>query len=161
MDKKTLIKLIIGYLVMVGLLIMLFLRKILIIKNSPSATNSDELFQGLFILIFFITIFFILIGIGTFVYKDSKKRGMNPMLWTLIALFVPYFVGIIIYLLARKPIPQLCPNCGKTIEGKEEIVFCPHCGFKLNEVCSNCKKVVKSGAKFCPYCGTSLNQIEK
>ncbi len=161
MDKKTLIKLLIGYLITTGILVFLVIRKILIVSSSPPQNNFTEITFPLILIFFVIFILFLFIGIGIFVYKDSKKRGMNPILWTLIALFVPYFVGIIIYLLARKPIPQLCPNCGKTIEGKEEIVFCPHCGFKLNEVCPNCKKVVKSGAKFCPYCGTSLNQIEK
>ena len=37
--------------------------------------------------------------IGLWVYNDAKKRGEKPLIWVLIALFVPNFFGLIIYLL--------------------------------------------------------------
>ena len=35
--------------------------------------------------------------IGVYVYRDSVRRGMNAVLWTLVSVFAPYLVGFIIY----------------------------------------------------------------
>ena len=37
------------------------------------------------------------IAIGVYVYRDAKSRSMSAGLWTLIAIFTPGFIGLIIY----------------------------------------------------------------
>ena len=39
--------------------------------------------------------------IGVYVYRDANRRGMNAVMWTLIALIAPSLLGFIIYLLVR------------------------------------------------------------
>ena len=41
------------------------------------------------------------IMIGVYVYRDANRRGMNAILWTLVAVFAPSLIGLIIYLLKR------------------------------------------------------------
>jgi hypothetical protein len=37
--------------------------------------------------------------VGLWVYTDAKRRGNQPITWTLIALFIPNFMGLLLYLL--------------------------------------------------------------
>ncbi len=54
--------------------------------------------------------------IGVYVYQDAKRRGMNAVLWTLVAVIAPALVGFIIYLLVRNGYSDLeCPRCGGRI----------------------------------------------
>ena len=39
-----------------------------------------------------------MVAIGVYVYRDARNRGLNAVLWTLIALLAPSLVGFIIYL---------------------------------------------------------------
>ena len=51
--------------------------------------------------------------IGVYVYQDARRRNMNAVLWTLIAIVAPALIGFIIYLLVRGSYPDLeCPQCG-------------------------------------------------
>src|SRR3972149_3210095 len=59
---------------------------------------------------------FALIAIGNYVYHDAERRGMSPALWTLISVFAPYFIGLIVYLVVRSPVLTRCPACGAAIE---------------------------------------------
>lgn len=44
--------------------------------------------------------------IAVFVYKDAAKRqDCSPILWALVAAFVPSFIGLVIYLLIRNDFP--------------------------------------------------------
>jgi uncharacterized membrane protein YqaE (UPF0057 family) len=43
--------------------------------------------------------------IAIWINGDSKKRGMNPILWTILG-FLFGLIGAVIYLIARKPIVQ-------------------------------------------------------
>lgn len=69
--------------------------------------------------------------IGGFVYQDAVKRNMNAVLWTLIAVFVPGFIGLIIYLIVRTDYRKNlnCSFCGYPIQ--ENYVRCPQCGSVL------------------------------
>ena len=50
--------------------------------------------------------------IGVYVYRDAKSRGMNAVLWTLIALLAPTLIGLLIYLLVRGSYSNLrCALC--------------------------------------------------
>lgn len=96
--------------------------------------------------------------IGVYVYRDANRRGMNALMWTLIALLAPSMLGFIIYLLVRSSYSDLeCPKCGTTI--KEEYVLCPKCGAKLRPFCPNCSAPVEPDWKVCPRCAASLEEI--
>jgi hypothetical protein len=116
------------------------------------------------------------IAVVVWVYKDAEKRGMNPIIWAMVAFFV-HFLGVVIYLLVRSehPIrardaapvqpptgssptapaaPQLCPKCGQATDNRH--TYCPSCGERIKPVCPVCGKNVQTGWKACPNCGGSL-----
>ena len=39
--------------------------------------------------------------ISVWVYRDSKKRGLNAFIWVLVVWIIPFFIGLIIYLKVR------------------------------------------------------------
>lgn len=93
--------------------------------------------------------------IGCYVYWDAKRRGMNALLWALIAIFVPSLIGLLIYLLVRGHYVDLeCPQCHTSV--KESYVVCPHCGTKLRPACANCGTAVEPDWKVCPKCAHPL-----
>ena len=102
-------------------------------------------------------LFFVLIPIiiGTYVYKDAKSRKMDAILWTLVAVLVPSFIGLIIYLVIRGNNPNIsCCSCSNPIAS--DYVLCPYCGTALKATCPSCAAPVDSGWKLCPKCGTAL-----
>lgn len=93
--------------------------------------------------------------IGIYVYRDATRRGMNALLWTLIAVFAPSLIGFIIYLIVRSNYSDLkCPRCATPVT--EEFVVCPKCGAKLKPVCPNCSASVELDWNLCPKCTTPL-----
>ena len=54
----------------------------------------------IFLLILIPLILGIPIMIAVYVYRDASKRGMNAVLWMLIALLTPSLLGLINYLSA-------------------------------------------------------------
>ena len=94
--------------------------------------------------------------VAIFVYKDAKKRRMNGVaIWTLIAFFVPFFIGAIIYFACRAPLVEFqCSNCGAPVEKNENV--CQKCGSQLMVNCPQCKFPIKKGWKNCPQCGVEL-----
>ena len=44
------------------------------------------------------------VTMGVMVYRDAKARGMEPWLWTLISVFAPFFIGLLVYLAVRSAI---------------------------------------------------------
>ncbi len=97
---------------------------------------------------------FLLIGIGRFVYSDAKARRMDAKVWTLVAVFVPYFIGLVAYLVVRKPLAENCRTCGRPV--LETQAFCPFCGTQVRVQCPNCQTVADTTFAFCPKCGTAL-----
>lgn len=113
---------------------------------------------GFVSLIFLSAVLIVPILIGVYVYRDAKRRGMNALVWTLIALFAPSLIGFIIYLLVRNSYSDLeCPCCQTTI--KDEYVLCPKCGAKLRPFCPNCSAPVEPDWKVCPRCASPLEEI--
>ena len=104
-------------------------------------------------------IFCIPVLLGVYVYRDANKRGMNAVLWTLIAILTPSLLGLIIYLLVRNNHSDLtCPNCNSRVE--ESFVVCPNCRTKLKPTCETCGAMVQTTWKVCPHCGTDLPQYD-
>lgn len=101
------------------------------------------------------TIFGVVILLWGYVYRDAKRRGMNPLLWLLVAILVPNALGFIVYFLMRSELVEQCPHCGATV--KSGFNFCPKCNFELAPVCPQCHRATNPGDVYCPHCGTKLN----
>ncbi len=111
------------------------------------------------ILVLIPLIFCIPVLIGIYVYRDASRRGMNAVLWTLIAVFTPSLLGLIIYLLVRNNYSDLtCPNCNAPVE--ESFVVCPSCRTKLRPTCPACSAPVQTTWQVCPHCGEPLPQYD-
>ena len=89
-----------------------------------------------------------------YVYGDAKRRGMRYVMWTLLAIFVPDGIGIILYFILRDPLPAPCPGCGATV--KLNFTFCPKCATLLHPTCPQCGRVIERGWSHCPGCGTKV-----
>lgn len=99
------------------------------------------------------------VAIGVYVYRDANRRGMNALLWTLVAVFAPSLVGLLVYLLVRGNYSDLrCPNCDAPV--KEQFVICPRCGAKLRPSCPNCAMPVEPDWKLCPKCARPLPEVQ-
>lgn len=93
--------------------------------------------------------------IGVYVYKDAKRRSMNPVLWTLIAVLAPGFIGLIIYLIIRSNYSEKnCPQCGKRVH--ESFSVCPSCGYSLKNRCPNCSMPLEPDWNICPNCANPV-----
>ena len=113
----------------------------------------------IFSLVVLVALLTIPVMIGIYVYRDSRRRGMNAALWTLIAVIAPALIGFIIYLLIRGNYPDLqCPQCTEPVT--EQYTVCPHCGAKLRPACPNCSFPVELDWNVCPKCATPLNKTE-
>jgi hypothetical protein len=97
------------------------------------------------------TIIVLMVG---YVSADSKRRGMNSLLWTLLVIFVPKALGFIAYFLLRKPILVPCPSCATPIGS--DFRFCPKCGYAVTPSCAFCGRSIKRDYTVCPYCGRAV-----
>lgn len=101
----------------------------------------------------------VLLIIGTYVYRDARRRGMNAALWTLVAAAAPALIGLIVYLLVRGNYSDLrCPQCDAPV--KEQFVVCPRCGAKLRPSCPNCAMPVEPDWEVCPRCTRPLDEAQ-
>lgn len=94
-----------------------------------------------------------------YVNGDARRRGMRYALWTLLAFFVPYAIGIIVYFILRDPLPRPCPSCQTILPAR--YTFCPHCGTATTRICPNCGKPAERGWVNCAFCGTKLPAPEQ
>jgi RNA polymerase subunit RPABC4/transcription elongation factor Spt4 len=98
-----------------------------------------------------IACYVLLIG---YINRDAGRRGMNRLGWTLLAIFIPNGLGIVLYFVLRKALAPNCPQCQAIVESG--FGFCPCCCFRLTPVCAHCQHIVHINDKFCPYCGCEL-----
>ncbi|HXW17835.1 MAG TPA: zinc ribbon domain-containing protein [Candidatus Acidoferrales bacterium] len=96
----------------------------------------------------------VLIHLIGYVYGDAKRRGMRYVMWTLLAIFVPDSIGIILYFILRDPLPVNCPKCGASVLSK--YTFCPSCGTSVKPTCPQCGKPVEPTWRNCGHCGAPL-----
>jgi RNA polymerase subunit RPABC4/transcription elongation factor Spt4 len=97
--------------------------------------------------------FLLLIG---YVNRDAKRRGMSPVLWTIVAILIPDAMGIILYFILRQPRRSACPQCGNAVQ--PGFNFCPRCSYKLSPTCPQCQRLIGANDVYCPYCGTSVRE---
>lgn len=98
-----------------------------------------------------IAIYVLLLG---YVWGDARHRGMKHVLWTLLALFIPYAVGVILYFLLREPVPVPCPSC--TTPARKGHAYCANCGTAVRTACPQCRQPVDAGWRNCASCGQAL-----
>jgi hypothetical protein len=90
-----------------------------------------------------------------YINADARRRGMRYVMWTLLALFLPNSLGIILYFIFREPLLKQCPKCGA--KNRVTFTFCPQCGTELAKSCPACKHAVEPGWSRCAYCGGALS----
>lgn len=112
----------------------------------------DMLISSLYIFTAAVLFIVIPVIVGTYVYRDATRRGMNAPLWTLIAVLAPTFIGLIVYLIVRAEHTALqCPKCKGLVT--EKFTVCPHCGTLLKNKCSKCENPLEATWTNCPNCG--------
>jgi hypothetical protein len=89
-----------------------------------------------------------------YIAGDARRRGMRPVLWVLLAIFIPNAIGIILYFILREPLLQHCPKCGAG--SKPSFTFCSVCGEALSRTCPGCRNAVQPGWSHCAQCGVAL-----
>ncbi len=98
-----------------------------------------------------VAVLVLLIG---YINADARRRGMRYVMWTLLAIFIPNSIGIILYFILRDPMLVVCAKCGA--QARVGFAFCPQCGTALSTACSACKRPVEPNWQRCPYCGAGL-----
>jgi RNA polymerase subunit RPABC4/transcription elongation factor Spt4 len=86
--------------------------------------------------------------------RDAKRRGMRYVMWTLLAIFIPDAIGIILYFILRDPLPKPCTGCGAAV--KPGFTYCPKCGTEVRPACSSCGKAIEPDWLNCAYCGKKI-----
>jgi ribosomal protein L34E len=89
-----------------------------------------------------------------YINRDAGRRGMSRVAWTLLAIFIPNALGIVLYFVLRKPRIATCPQCGNAVQ--PGFSFCPRCSYKLSPSCPQCQRAVGANDVFCPFCAASL-----
>lgn len=73
----------------------------------------------------------------------------------IVASLIPF--GYYLFLSMNKKPHLCCPCCSFEYQENAKPAYCPNCGKKLNNVCSNCGRSFKNDKKiptYCPDCGT-------
>src|SRR5512138_2075692 len=78
------------------------------LRGGETGFLPPVLFVGAFICV----ALFVYILILGYIAADAKRRGMRPVLWVLLALFIPNAIGIILYFILREPLLTTCAACG-------------------------------------------------
>jgi len=97
------------------------------------------------------SIYILLVG---YIAGDARRRGMRPVLWVLLAIFIPNAIGIILYFILREPLLKFCPKCGAGENAA--FAFCSVCGEALGKSCPACRTAVQPNWSHCARCGASL-----
>jgi hypothetical protein len=93
-----------------------------------------------------------------YVNADARRRGMRYVLWTLLAIFIPNALGIILYFVLRDPLMSTCPQCATPV--RHGFAFCPKCGAAVASVCPQCRRAVEPDWSHCAACGAPLARSE-
>lgn len=101
-------------------------------------------------------IYILLMG---YIYGDARRRRMRHIVWTLLAIFIPNLIGVILYFILRDPLPVFCPRCGASV--KSAFTFCPQCATALRPVCAQCGRAVEWNWAHCPSCGAATSAAKQ
>jgi Double zinc ribbon len=134
----------------VGFFIAQFFFNVVVARQSNAPPSWARPLLGL-LLGLVVGCFLLLIG---YINRDAKRRGMSPLLWTIVAILIPNGLGILLYFVLRQPRSSACPQCGNAVQ--TGFNFCPRCSYKLSPSCPQCQHPVGINDLYCPYCGTLL-----
>ncbi len=99
----------------------------------------------------------LIVGVFTtiFIVNDAKKRGMSQG-WGAIGFFLG-LIGLIIYLIARKPILQV-PASNQHYEPAESNVYSQNSiqDITIPEICPHCKNPNTKKIRLCEWCGNQI-----
>jgi len=137
-------------LAVIGFFIAQFFFNVVVVRHSKAPPAWARPLLGL-LLGLMLGCYLLFIG---YINRDSKRRGMSPVLWTLVAILVPNLLGILLYFVLRQPLQISCPQCGNAVQAGFN--FCPRCSYKLSPSCPQCQRVVDVNDVYCPNCGTAL-----
>jgi len=140
-----------AFLAMAGLMASLFLLPLIVEHQYRAILFVFPVFLMTLIGAVALAVFVLLIG---YVYADARRRGMNQVMWTLLAIFIPSAVGIILYFILRDPIPVPCPSCGTP--ARKGHAYCASCGAAVREACPQCRQPVEPGWRNCVRCGAPV-----
>lgn len=74
--------------------------------------------------------FTMLISIFVWTYKDAKSRGLNAIVWTLIVMFVPNLMGLLLYfIVGRRESRIICSKCNSSAPFPAK--YCNNCGSEI------------------------------
>ena len=124
----------------------------------PVAANEPKAL--VFVLPVFLASLMGAVALGTFVllvgyvFGDAKRRGMNHVLWTLLADLHPERDrGHPVLHPARARSPSL-PRCGAM--ARKGHAYCAGCGTAVRVACPQCRQPVEPGWRNCARCGAAL-----
>jgi hypothetical protein len=123
--------------------------------REPSGVTA-LVFMFLLVCVFAVAPIVIDLLLVGYVYGDAQQRGMNYVMWMLLALLIPGAVGIILYFILREPLPVACPACGAP--ARKGHAFCPNCGTAVRAACPQCRAAVEPTWKNCAHCGAALQR---
>jgi len=138
-------------LAMTGLMASLFLLPLVVEHEYRGLLFVFPVFLLSLIGAVMLGVYVLLVG---YVYGDARRRGMNQVMWTLLAVFVPSAVGVILYFILRDPIPVPCPSCATP--ARKGHAYCASCGAAVRTACPQCRQPVEAGWRNCTRCGTPL-----
>ena len=127
----------------------------LVAPSDPEMRKLPPWAQAL--LIFgFLLVLVVWVALVGYIYGDAKRRQLRYVMWTLLAIFIPNWIGIILYFILRdysilRDPTKPCPGCGKVVQAG--FPFCPHCGASLQPKCPTCGKPVDPSWVNCAHCG--------
>jgi len=151
-NKKSVIPKLVYVLAGVAFVAMFLVMRYAAIPSDPKNVNWPEAGKVLLSLFASLVVAAYILAIG-YIYGDAKRRLMRAWLWTLLAIFIPNAIGMILYFFLRDPLPFYCSICGAS--AKSAYTFCPNCAAPLRPTCARCGRAMDRGWAHCPHCGAA------
>ena len=99
--------------------------------------------------------------VAVLVYRDAKKHDLDPWLFVLAVIFIPKFIGVLIYLAIRNWYERKwqCSKCNHPV--LEDYNICPECKAVFQRTCEHCGKIVPLESSVCPYCTEDIMPLKE
>lgn len=91
---------------------------------------SDDLVWYIVICTLMVLLFLMYIVLAVVIYKDASRKKMNVWLWMTAVMYIPNFVGLLLYFIVRKQHQKNCTSCSRSVG--RDFEYCPYCGKLIN-----------------------------